>query len=61
LKGFQRIALQPGESRRVEFTLGPDEMSYYGAGGNWVLEPGAFKVWVGNDCKASLEGSFLLK
>ena len=61
LKGFQRIALQPGESRRVEFTLGPDEMSYYGAGGSWVLEPGAFKVWIGNDCKASLEGSFLLK
>ena len=58
LKGFKRMSLQPGETRRVEFALGPDELSYYGPGGKWVLEPGAFKVWVGNDSRAELEGSF---
>ena len=58
LKGFERVALKPGESRRVAFDLGAEELSYYGPGGKWVLEPGDFKVWVGNDSNASLEGSF---
>jgi len=58
LKGFERVALKPGESRRVTFDLGAEELSYYGLGGQWVLEPGEFKVWVGNDSNASLEGSF---
>ncbi|MHB8113916.1 MAG: glycoside hydrolase family 3 N-terminal domain-containing protein [Bellilinea sp.] len=58
LKGFRRVTLQPGESRRVEFALGPDELSYYGPSGKWLLEPGVFKVWLGNDSRAALEGSF---
>lgn len=58
LKGFARLALQPGESRRVSFTLGADELSFYNRQGKWVLEPGAFKVWVGGDATATLEGTF---
>lgn len=58
LKGFERLALQPGESRRVTFELGMDELGYYGPGGKWVLEPGDFKVWVGSSSEASLEGRF---
>jgi len=61
LKGFQRIALQPGESRRVEFNLGLEELSYYGPGGQWVCDPGDFKVWVGGDSDASLEGTIRLR
>ncbi|MFZ3079990.1 MAG: fibronectin type III-like domain-contianing protein [Bellilinea sp.] len=55
LTEIQRVA---GEIRRVEFELGPDELSYYGPGGKWMLEPGEFKVWIGNDSRAELEGSF---
>jgi len=58
LKGFARVALKASESQRVSFELGADELSYYGPGGQWVLEPGEFKVWVGGDSNASLEGSF---
>ena len=58
LKGFRRVSLQPGEERRVEFFLGAEELSYYGRGGKWVLEPGEFKVWVGADSNAALEGAF---
>ena len=61
LKGFQRVTLQPGESRQVTFTLGRDELAYYGPGGQWMLEPGGFQVWVGSDSTASLEGSFSVK
>ena len=60
LKGFQRVLLQPGETRQVEFTLGKEELSYYGPGGQWVCDPGKFKVWVGGDSSATLEGEFLL-
>ncbi len=58
LKGFKRIHLQPTESKTVEFELGPAELSYYGPGGKWVLEPGKFLVWVGGDSLAALEESF---
>jgi len=42
----------------VIFKLGINELSYYGPGGKWTLEPGQFKVWVGNDSLASLEEQF---
>jgi beta-glucosidase len=58
LKGFARVMLQPGESRRVEFVLGPEELSFYGRDGKRRVEPGDFKVWVGGDSAAALEGGF---
>ena len=47
LKGFRRIHLEPGESRRVEMPLGPQELSFYDASMKRVVEPGAFEVMVG--------------
>ena len=57
LKGFARVALAPGEARRVAFTLGPEALSFYGRSGRRV-EPGAFKVWIGADSTAQLETGF---
>jgi beta-glucosidase len=48
LKGFERITLQPGEKRRVEFTLTPRELGFYNREMRFVVEPGEFKVFVGN-------------
>jgi beta-glucosidase len=47
LKGFQRIALKPGESRSVEFTLRADQLAYFDKG-KYVVEPGAVHVMVGS-------------
>lgn len=47
LRGFERVALAPGASRKVTFTLGADELSFVGRDGTPVLEPGAFDVMVG--------------
>jgi len=58
LKGFARVALQPGKSQRVSFTLGPAELSFYDRSGKLVVEPGKFKVWIGGDSQATLEGQF---
>ncbi|MCD8101009.1 MAG: glycoside hydrolase family 3 C-terminal domain-containing protein [Alistipes sp.] len=47
LRGFRRIALSPGESRRVEFTVTPDDMSLWNADMIYTIEPGDFTVSIG--------------
>jgi len=47
LKGFQRIRLKPGESRRVAFVLKPRDMSLINDFEDRVVEPGVFEVAVG--------------
>ncbi len=47
LRGFQRIALGPGESRRVQFRLTDKDLSLIDDDGKRVLEPGRFRVYVG--------------
>jgi beta-glucosidase len=59
LKGFERLALQPGESRTVKFVLGKDELEYWSPESkSWVVEPGNFDVWAGGDSMAKLKGEF---
>ncbi|WP_035256888.1 glycoside hydrolase family 3 N-terminal domain-containing protein [Desulfatirhabdium butyrativorans] len=58
LKGFERVFLDAGETRTVQFTLGPHELSYLDDNGNEVLEPGRFQVWVGPDSNAELGAEF---
>jgi beta-glucosidase len=48
LKGFQKITLRPGEKRRIEFTLTPEHLGFYNREMRFVVEPGEFKVMVGN-------------
>lgn len=47
LRGFERVTLVPGESKRVTFTLGPDELSLIDRRMQRVVEPGRFDVMVG--------------
>jgi beta-glucosidase len=46
LKGFQRIELQPGEARRVTFTLTEEMMAFTRADGSKGIEPGRFQTWI---------------
>ncbi|MFA5204039.1 MAG: fibronectin type III-like domain-contianing protein, partial [Lentisphaeria bacterium] len=50
LKGFQKIELQPEETKRVIFDLGKDELGFYNGDGQYVVEPGTFEIYVGGDC-----------
>jgi beta-glucosidase len=55
LKGFERITLQPGETKTVTFHLGPDELRYWSTNANgWIQEAAAFDIWVGADSLATL-------
>jgi beta-glucosidase len=58
LKGFQRITLQPGESKEVDFTLGFNELSYYNLEMNRVIEPTEYQVWVGGSSSATQGAQF---
>jgi beta-glucosidase len=58
LKGFERITLQPGEKRRVQFTLSSEHLGFYNREMHFLVEPGEFKVFVGNSSVGGLEASF---
>jgi beta-glucosidase len=58
LKGFERVSLQPGESRHVEFMLGPQELGFYNQAMHFVVEPGKFDVIVGDNSQDGLKASF---
>ena len=48
LKGFEKVFLQPGESRKVQFTLDRRALSFFDADSHaWVAEPGEFRALVG--------------
>ena len=49
LKGFQRVTLQPGESRTLTFTLTPRALQFWNLDMKRVVEPGAFDIMVGPD------------
>ena len=48
LRGFERIHLQPGEQRRVEFKLTPQELGLWTTDDKFVVEPGTFSIEVGS-------------
>jgi|SRR5438309_7086950 len=61
LKGFQRIALQPGAKQTVHFKLGPDELQFWSPSlKKWVVEPEAFDVWSGDNSQAKTHAEFHL-
>ncbi|HET6586356.1 MAG TPA: beta-glucosidase BglX [Oleiagrimonas sp.] len=60
LKGFQRIVLNPGQSREVTFTLTPADLAFHRADMSYGTEPGAFQVFVGGDSTATASAKFTL-
>ena len=61
LKGFQKILLQPGETREVEFKITNQELGYYDTKGNWLVEPGKFQVWISKDSSSGEPAEFELE
>lgn len=59
LKGFQKVSLNPGQTRTVTFEITSGMLQYYDdAKGAWVAEPGAFTAYVGaasDDIRGTVE------
>jgi beta-glucosidase len=49
LRGFRRLALDPGKTQTVTFILGPEELSFLDREMHRVVEPGSFKIMVGGN------------
>lgn len=62
LKGFEKIMLQPGESRQVSFTLRPADLAFTRADMSHGWEPGEFELWIApsSGAKASTPVSFTI-
>jgi beta-glucosidase len=56
LKGFQRLQLEPGETRTVRFDLPVPSLGFHNADLRYVVEPGQFQVWIGPHAAEGLEG-----
>jgi len=58
LKGFERVTLKPGESRKVTFHLGFDDLSFFNQQGKEVVEPTDYTVWIGGSSLATQKAEF---
>ncbi len=48
LRGFERVALEPGQMKTVSFILGPEDFQLLDGDMRWVVEPGTFDVMIGS-------------
>lgn len=58
LKGFQKMMLKAGETKKVTFVINAKTLEFYTANKKWEVEPGKFNVWVGGDSLAPLKATF---
>jgi len=62
LAGFARVALEPGQARRVTFKLHADRTAYHGRSGARVVEPGVIEVQLGSSsADLRLTGALVLQ
>ena len=58
LKAFKRVEIEAGQSSMITFELSDSDLGYYNNKGEFVIEKGKFKVFVGEDSNAKLSTSF---
>jgi len=51
LKGFERVSLQPGETKTVAFDITPESLGFYGIDMKFAVEPGQFEIMIGNSSR----------
>jgi beta-glucosidase len=61
LRGFERVTLDPGQTRTVTFTLDKSDFGFYNNRGKFVVEPGQIDIYAGNSSDAELVKSFTVK
>ncbi len=60
LKGFQKIELKAGESKKVSFSISVNDLKFYNSNLKYVAEPGDFKVFIGGNSRDVKEADFKL-
>ncbi len=60
LKDFKKVEIGVGESKVVTFDLPAVKLGFYDEDGNWLLEKGAFKIFVGPNSRDLTEADLVL-
>lgn len=50
LKAFQKVFLAAGDRCEICFTVGYDQLGFYNESGEYVVEPGTFEIYIGDNC-----------
>ncbi|SDB27182.1 beta-glucosidase [Flavobacteriaceae bacterium MAR_2010_188] len=61
LKGFQKVEIKKGETKKITFKLSVDDLKFYNYNLDFIAEPGEFQVFVGTDSNAKSMVEFNLK
>ncbi|HEV2353380.1 MAG TPA: glycoside hydrolase family 3 C-terminal domain-containing protein, partial [Puia sp.] len=60
LKGFQQVFLRAGESKKVSFTIGADDLRFYNDRLDYIYEPGDFTIYIGGNSRDVKSAKFTL-
>lgn len=60
LKDFQKVRVKAGESKEISFVLKTDNLGFYNGKGKYMVEAGAFQLWVGGSSEAELTSTFTI-
>ncbi|MGH9874306.1 MAG: beta-glucosidase BglX [Pyrinomonadaceae bacterium] len=58
LRGFQRVTLQPGETKHLDFELTSEQLGFLNRDMHFVIEPGEFQVMVGSNSEEVISAKF---
>ncbi|MGJ8593803.1 MAG: beta-glucosidase BglX [Aquaticitalea sp.] len=61
LKGFQKVTINKGETKKVTFKVTVDDLKFYNSNLEFVAEPGKFEVFVGTNSDTTMKADFELK
>ncbi len=61
LKGFEKVFIKSGENKTIKFKIDQETLGFYNNQGEFVVEPGKFKIMVGGSSKTALEGDYIYK
>lgn len=61
LKGFQKVTLNPGESKTISFQITPELLKFYNSQLKWVNEKGDYTVFIGTNSQELQEAGFTLQ
>jgi beta-glucosidase len=60
LEGFRRITLAAGETERVDFTIGRDELAFWNVDMEHLVEPASATVWIGSNSADGQSADFVI-
>jgi beta-glucosidase len=58
LKAFRKIGLEPGESKEITFDLNWEDIAFYNASSEFVVEPGDFHIFIGTNSQELKQSEF---